>query len=523
MNREPSSSGLPAPQGDQFPRPPSGPARLANEIDALLALDRVSGHPLTVTRAVETLLVLAFALVPMLAIAYLKLFQDPSLRIVHLPFHEIAIAVAIVESIFIAYVTWRCYLSSGEPFVRWLTLSFISFALIYAPHGIFTRMAEDHLWLFLFFGPVSRFAMAACIFIGLRAYGRPADAPETRRHPAFWYGCIALFLVIDLIVGIAAHTLPGAMPTLRLAIEYGALALSLCGIVLMLARRHRSPLMLLCALALAYFAQSSLGFIFAKPWDHLWWLSHAISAGGFLILSYGVLHAYHTTRSFSLVFGHEELIQALRAAKNRADEAADRLRTANADLARLAATDPLTGVANRRHVIARGESELNRSQRNGMPFSVLVLDIDHFKRINDSFGHETGDRVLQDFCATISALLRPSDLLGRLGGEEFMVLVPDTGSAGAMRIAERIRHAIESRPAIPGLPAITTSIGIACSGSGNDSLENLFRIADDRLYRAKHRGRNRVVGSDEMPAAGDAGQLREDGPAQPGSGSDGVA
>lgn len=503
MNREPSTSVLPAPKGDSFSPEPAGAPSLTDEADALLALDRRSGHPLTVTRAVEALLVIVFALVPLLAIAYLKLFQDPSLRIVNLPFHEIAIAVAIAESAFITYVTWRCYLSSGEPFLRWLTLSFLSFTLIYAPHGLFTRMAEDHLWLFLFFGPVSRFVMAACIFIGLRAYGDPADAPEKRRDPAFWGRCVAILLGLNLIIGLATHTLPDAIPTLRLLFEYGALAFAFFGIALMLARRHRSPLMLLCALALAYFAQSSLGFVLARAWDHLWWLSHAISAGGFLILSYGVLHAYHTTRSFSLVFGHEELINALRAAKHRADEAVGQLRIANEDLARLAATDSLTGVANRRHFIARSESELTRSKRNSMPLSVLALDLDHFKRINDSFGHETGDRVLQHFCDTVGKILRPSDLLGRLGGEEFMVLLPEADAGEAMLIAERIRRTVAAQSAAFGLPPITTSIGIACHAKNDDSLEDLFRIADDRLYRAKHLGRNRVVGTDEVPAGED--------------------
>jgi diguanylate cyclase (GGDEF)-like protein len=501
MNQEPSSSVFSALQGDSFSSEPAGTAPLTEEANALLALDRGTGHTFTVTHAAEALLVLVVALVPLLAIAYLELFQDPSLRIINLPFHELAIAVAIAEGTFITYVTWRCYLSSGEPFLRWLTLSFLSFTLIYAPHGIFTRMADDHLWLFLFFGPVSRFAMAACIFIGLRAYGKPADAPETRHNPGFWGGCIAFFLAIDLIIGIATHTLPGAMPALRLVFEYGALAFSIFGIILMLARRHRSPLMLLCALALAYFAQSSFGFVLAKPWDHLWWLSHAISAGGFLILSYGVLHAYHTTRSFSLVFGHEELINALRAAKRRADEAVDRLRAANEDLARLAATDPLTGVANRRHFIARSESELTRSKRSGMPLSLLALDLDHFKRINDSFGHETGDRVLQHFCDTVGSILRPSDLLGRLGGEEFMVLLPEADAGEAMHVAERIRHAVMSRSTAAGLPEITTSIGVACCRRDEESLNELFRIADDRLYRAKHLGRNRVVGTEETSAS----------------------
>lgn len=496
MKRESIAPILPTSVDASLSPTPTSDDTFSKEADALLALNKSTGDNFTLTRTIEDLLLVIFALIPLLAISYLQYFQNPSPRIANVAFHEIAIAVAIAESAFISYVTWRCYLSSGEPFLRWLTLAFLSFTVIYAPHGMFTRLAEDHMWLFLFYGPVSRFAMAACLFVGLLVYGAPPDSEDKRKAPAFWGGWIAVFLGINLLIGIVTHLWPGAMPVLRLVMEYGALTLAALGIAFMLARRQPSPLMLLCALALAYFAQSSLAFVLATPWDHQWWLAHAISAGGFLLLSYGVLHAYHTTRSFSLVFGHDQLIDALRAAKANADDAARQLRLANSDLARLAATDPLTGVANRRHFIERTEAELARSGRSSTPLSLLALDLDHFKRVNDSFGHETGDRVLQHFCRTVADTLRPSDLLGRLGGEEFMVLLPGAEREEGLRIAERIRSAVAARSADNGLPAITTSIGLATYDSDDGTQDGLFRIADDRLYRAKHLGRDRVVGFD---------------------------
>jgi two-component system, cell cycle response regulator len=456
----------------------------------------------TVTRVFEILLLGALAAVPMLAIGYLLIFQDSSLRFEHHGFHEGAIALAIAISSFITFVTWKCYRSSGEPFLRWLTLSFLAFTVVYAPHGLFTRMAHDHLWLFLLYGPASRFVMAACLFIGLLTYGSAVHEREIRTHRGFWLAWGIVLLLVDVAIALAAIGAPQAMPLLRLVMEYGALILSLTGLAFLLASRPGSPLMLLYALALAFFAQSSLAFVLARPWDHLWWLAHAISAGGFLMLGYGVLHAYHTTRSFSLVFSHDEVIKYLRAAKAEADDAAEQLRRANEELSRLAATDPLTGVANRRHFIERTAAEIARSLRSGAPVSLLALDLDHFKQINDRHGHAVGDQVLQRFCGTVGSLLRPSDLLGRLGGEEFMVLLPEAGADDSAIIAERIRAAVAAAP-VDALPATTTSIGIATCPNDGDSLEALFRAADSRLYQAKHAGRNTVAGKDFPTGDGD--------------------
>jgi len=474
----------------------NAPETLSDTELLLLEQEAPQGTIFSLTRLFELALLVAFASAPLIAIVYLLAYIPEELRFTSHPTHELAIGIAILISAFISGVTWRCYRSSGDPFLRWMTLSFLGFTLVYAPHGLLTRIDDVNPWLWLFYGPVSRLLMAACLFIGLLTFGHPPHDKKVRHSAAFWGGWIAAFLALDVVVAGLATGFREAMPILRLGAEYGALALSLLGIGVMLASRLRSPLMLLYALSLAFFAQSSLAFVIAKPWDHLWWLAHAVSAGGFLLLSYGVLHAFHTTRSFSLVFSQGEAIAYLRAAKARTDRVARELQDANDDLARLAATDPLTGVANRRHFIERTEVELARADRAGTPLAVLALDLDHFKLINDRHGHATGDKVLQRFCRAVGETLRPSDLLGRLGGEEFMVLLPEAGNAEARRIAERVRATVEHMSPEGDLPNVTTSVGIACRDEDGRSLQDLFRVADERLYRAKHLGRNTVVGDD---------------------------
>lgn len=164
----------------------------------------------------------------------------------------------------------------------------------------------------------------------------------------------------------------------------------------------------------------------------------------------------------------------------------------------LAAMDPLTGVANRRSLIAALDRDVARAQRMREPMALMMVDIDHFKDVNDQYGHPAGDRVL---CGVINVLrqrVRAQDLVGRYGGEEFMVLLPDTGLAGAEQLARELCKAVEeSRCPADGVPgpgiAVTVSIGVFGGRlESGDSWDMLIAAADRALYQAKNNGRNRV-------------------------------
>ena len=152
-----------------------------------------------------------------------------------------------------------------------------------------------------------------------------------------------------------------------------------------------------------------------------------------------------------------------------------------------AGTDDLTGTANRGAFLIQAARLLRRAYANGEPASVIIFDLDHFKEINDRHGHAAGDRVLRSFAETARAVLRPGDLLGRLGGEEFAGMLPGAGTDAAFNIAERVRDAFEIATAVT-VPS-TVSAGVAAA---NSSLEAAMECADLALYRAKAVGRNRV-------------------------------
>ena len=168
---------------------------------------------------------------------------------------------------------------------------------------------------------------------------------------------------------------------------------------------------------------------------------------------------------------------------------------AEQELERLAMTDPLTGLANRRTFFDQAREFFNYAPHPVSQLSVFMLDIDQFKNVNDQFGHAVGDEVLQEIANRLSRSLRPGDLIGRYGGEEFAVLLPRTESKTAVQIAERLRLTIANSPieTQQGNLSVTISVGISRSGEVATSLDDLLRYADEALYEAKRTGRNRCV------------------------------
>jgi diguanylate cyclase (GGDEF)-like protein len=179
----------------------------------------------------------------------------------------------------------------------------------------------------------------------------------------------------------------------------------------------------------------------------------------------------------------------------RIKQLTDELARANRQLVQLATTDELTGLASRRALYVDLEREWARAQRYGATLAVLMIDVDHFKRVNDNFGHQIGDRVLRLVGDVVRVTIRASDFGARFGGEEFMVLAPETSAHAARVVAERLRQTIHraSATAGDGVPPVTMSVGIAASDDAEaTSPDQLVRLADEALYEAKRRGRDRV-------------------------------
>jgi diguanylate cyclase (GGDEF)-like protein len=159
----------------------------------------------------------------------------------------------------------------------------------------------------------------------------------------------------------------------------------------------------------------------------------------------------------------------------------------------LALTDPLTGLQNRRSLFELGRVEFTRAYRMNRSFCCMMLDVDHFKQVNDDYGHLVGDQVLQEFATRCKNSIRAVDLIGRYGGEELIILMPETDRDTALHVAERLRFYGEAPVKVSNRINLTVSIGVATKDEYTTDLETLIARADQAMYIAKHKGRNRVA------------------------------
>jgi diguanylate cyclase (GGDEF)-like protein len=173
-----------------------------------------------------------------------------------------------------------------------------------------------------------------------------------------------------------------------------------------------------------------------------------------------------------------------------------RLNRFHEELRVMATTDTLTGIYNRGRLLERFRDEFERSKRHGNELACILFDLDHFKRINDSHGHQAGDEVLVAFAKLVAGHVRPYDIFGRYGGEEFLLVLPQTDSQAAQRFAERIRVLVET-DLTPHLSfaldtPVTVSLGVTNANVADETIDTILKRADDALYRAKEHGRNKV-------------------------------
>jgi diguanylate cyclase (GGDEF)-like protein len=206
---------------------------------------------------------------------------------------------------------------------------------------------------------------------------------------------------------------------------------------------------------------------------------------------------------------HEELSQLGAALDEMAEQLQKRqreLQQALADLTEQATTDALTGLYNRRFFRDALNREIASANRKGFPFSVILLDIDHFKRVNDAFGHDAGDVVLKEIAAVLRASVRDSDIAVRHGGEEFAILLPETAVDVAAERAERLRQRLEQHQITYGTKAlrITASFGVVQNRPGDADASALMKAVDAAMYSAKASGRNKVVVSQSCEVAAQA-------------------
>ncbi|MDN3556772.1 GGDEF domain-containing protein [Halomonas maura] len=301
-------------------------------------------------------------------------------------------------------------------------------------------------------------------------------------NPVLWLGCLVIILIVPLRAdSIGTH----------------ASATAVAVMALYLFVPNRLPWMIAASLLL------SLGFLSAM----LLWA--AVPAGVILIQAVVLLFANTvgliTARRLARLQREQyaSLLDERASSERLRHEIGDHLHLEER-LRHMAGTDELTGLDNRRRFFERADQELRRALRHGSPLSFCMVDIDHFKAINDQHGHSVGDLVLTRVAATLRGDLREVDFIGRFGGEEFVIALPGADPAAAREVAERLRSRISELPhPDPGVPhRMSVTIGIARLAPGETTLDPVLKRADQALYRGKAGGRNTVVLADEQEGVG---------------------
>ncbi|RRR68091.1 MAG: diguanylate cyclase [Candidatus Viridilinea halotolerans] len=316
------------------------------------------------------------------------------------------------------------------------------------------------------------------------AHYAPQLAPLLNRCQSTHLFRVALELVINGILAYAAIALiAGRQMRMRLSQSHvlaALIILTVSGLSCLLATRQHDLLMLLGdgyrTLAYGFVCSALLRSAFTRPYEELAQardrLQHEQTR---LQATEQHLRERETQLEALVVTLHTQQFE---------------LRLANAQLQALATSDGLTGLTNHRALQQELVSATHRAQRSGEPLALIMLDIDHFKRFNDTFGHPAGDHVLRVVAGVLRASVRSSDLVARYGGEEFAILLPNTTSSGAAEIAERCRQALSDL--IWNEWPITASFGVAVWQPCREAKQDLIAQADAALYHAKHQGRNRV-------------------------------
>ncbi|HQZ15633.1 MAG TPA: diguanylate cyclase [Vicinamibacteria bacterium] len=318
-----------------------------------------------------------------------------------------------------------------------------------------------------------------CLFIGELF---PADVPRAIPRAAIWYGALALFgpIALDTMTFTSLRNVNIAMGAL-----FATAAVVFVARAALMGRHGASPLLLCSVFVLG------TGFHDVAMTLHLIPESRELlpAANTILVVFHAVVLGRRMTDALS---ASEGLTASLRESNSLLEQ---RIAERTRDLEKMAMTDPLTGLLNRRPLLKLAEAERARAARSKDMIGVMMIDCDDFKRINDAHGHEAGDQVLRALGQRFSAFVRSHDLLGRWGGEEFVMIFSTADAAGASAAAERLRQHIEAVPfeAAPGVSLrLTVTVGVAVLEDGLESFEDLLRRADRALYAGKTAGRNQV-------------------------------
>lgn len=396
--------------------------------------------------------------------------------------HFLSAMLTSVAGLGAAYVGWRGYQVSGEAFLRWMVLGFFGAGFSDMCHGlgeVVFPSATDH---FVLLGIFSRLQLALAILLGILRFETRVEHPSARAASGFWYRVVAIVVLANLgIVGLGLVSATVGV-SFAMVLNAGVALVALAGIGAAAILRVDTPVMNALLVTLAMLAQTAVPYYFSQRWDSNWWLAHAIYGIAYLVLGYGLIRGYLTTRSLTAVYTGEATIRRLILARDEAERRAGRL------LAQMggSAGEPenaIPGTTSWRRLIARADAELARSQVTHEPLSITWLAIADWETLRNQHEQTATDSLRASFVASIATVLRPLDVMTVDGRDRFIVLMPTTDGVGARRVAERLCAGIlaNSLAATTFALRLRCCAGIAQFGTDGATLDEIIAVAGKRL------------------------------------------
>lgn len=438
---------------------------------------------------------------------FIYLLSQPHQVWQNVVFHYYYVAVSSFVAFAVGVFAYLEYRRTNHLKVYLLAAGFIGLAVIYAFHGLITPgksitdfpSAKQHMNAFVFFGDMSR--------LWISIFFIPQTFINNKQFKKLNW--IPLALIAGMLIASAYILLafPNSFPDVKYENgqdTYFAIIIKVITMIFLVitVTRYYDGWRVLHNTALMSFivggaliAQTPLIFMISKPWGQVWWLAHNIYLLSFTVVGLGLIYSlkYQQVQFFDVFSQVEEFVKTINRQKLEMDQVNQKLILANAELTKFAFTDQLTGAFNRRHFEEISSLEVERSKRYKQKISLLLMDIDHFKMVNDNYGHSVGDKVLIELVRLLQRNIRSSDVLVRWGGEEFLIMAPGLSLEEAGQFAEKIREVTENQCFLDARD-LTLSIGVAEFGD-SESLDHCIKRADTALYEAKATGRNKVVSS----------------------------
>ena len=448
------------------------------------------------TKKRSDLLAIMVIILPVFIYYYLNNYRTEAAN--HGIFHFYYVIGSSIIALLLGFAAYLEYKQSKVEKIFYISIGLIGVGVFYTFHALVTpnlsiiKLFEfpdiiSNISVFVLFGDLSRLWLALLMFI-------PDNLFEQNNQIKKYFNGYVLIIIAVVLAGSVYYGLltPEVFPVFtnadfsntNFAILTKIVTILFIGINVLRYyysyKAKSNTTILTFIVGLGLIMETVIVFMISKPWSSTWWLAHNLFLTSYIVIGLGVMYSYFSKEKYWFfdVFGQIEKYTKL-------------LEEKNTELYTIANYDPLTGLSNRRHFITTAEAFIEKAERDNSTFTLMFIDLDYFKAVNDKYGHETGDELLKIISKKISSLIKSTDIASRVGGDEFVLLIKMVNQTQIKDIAKRILDRLTEPIVINGnICHVGASIGISTFPNDGTTIDELLSKSDQAMYIVKKEGRN---------------------------------